>query len=194
MAVYLAIAIVAVGVVGGPALGDAALGGAPLVRVVQKFGVPGGAQVLAVGAMTALLGVLLNLILGLSRVLLAMARRGDMPRSLAQLNAAQTTPGRAVLVMGGAIALLVLLGNVKTTWSFSAFSVLSYYALANLAALRLPRGDCHYPRWIAWVGLGSCGFLAFWVEPQIWLTGLGAIAIGLVWKAGMDRWNRRSPQ
>jgi basic amino acid/polyamine antiporter, APA family len=194
MAVYLAIAIVAVGVVGAPALGDAALGGAPLVRVVQKFGVPGGAQILAVGAMTALLGVLLNLILGLSRVLLAMARRGDMPRSLAQLNAAQTTPGRAVLAMGGAIALLVLVGNVKTTWSFSAFSVLGYYALANLAALQLPRDNCRYPRWIAWVGLGSCGFLAFWVEPQIWLTGLGAIGMGLVWKAGMDRWHRRSPQ
>ena len=59
---------------------------------------------LAVGAITAMLGVLLNLILGLSRVLLAMGRRGDMPPVVARLNAASTTPTAAVLVMGAVIA------------------------------------------------------------------------------------------
>jgi APA family basic amino acid/polyamine antiporter len=34
--------------------------------------------IVALGAMTAMLGVLLNLLLGLSRVFLAMARRSDM--------------------------------------------------------------------------------------------------------------------
>jgi APA family basic amino acid/polyamine antiporter len=40
--------------------------------------------------------------------------------------------------MGAVIAGLALLGNVKTTWSFSAFTVLIYYAITNLAALRMP--------------------------------------------------------
>ncbi len=182
MLLYLAIAIVAVGTVGAPSLGLAAQTAAPLEVVVREFGLPGGSQTLTLGAMMALLGVLLNLILGLSRVLLAMARRGDMPRGLAQLNADQTTPTRAVWVMGGAIACLVLIGNVKTTWSFSAFAVLGYYAITNLAALQLPSEQQRYPRWIPMIGLVSCGFLAFWVEPGVWMVGLGAIGVGLVWQ------------
>ena len=53
---------------------------APLEVAARAFGVPGVSQVVAFGAITAKLGVLLNLILGLSRVLLAMGRRADMPR------------------------------------------------------------------------------------------------------------------
>ena len=75
-----------------------------------------------------MLGVLLNLLLGLSRVLLAMGRRGDMPSPVARLNQAGTTPTVAVVVVGVVIAGLVLVGNVKLTWSFSAFTVLIYYA------------------------------------------------------------------
>ncbi|MBD0311124.1 MAG: amino acid permease, partial [Microcoleus sp. T1-bin1] len=147
----------------------------------------GGAFVLAIGAMTAMLGVLLNLILGLSRVLLAMGRRRDMPRVLARLNQQGTTPHWAVLVVGIAIALLVLLGNVKTTWSFSAFNVLIYYAITNLAALRLPPQERLYPQWVCWLGLGSCLFLAFWVESSIWQVGLGLIVAGLIWHAIRQR-------
>ncbi|KAB2892903.1 MAG: hypothetical protein F9K28_10830 [Bacteroidetes bacterium] len=38
-----------------------------------------------------------------------------------------------------------------------------------------------YPKWIAWVGLATCLFPAFWVEVQIWLAGLGMSAFGLIW-------------
>jgi amino acid transporter len=41
------------------------------------------------------------------------------------------------------IPCLALLGDVKTTWSFSAFTVLIYYAITNLAALRLRSGCIH---------------------------------------------------
>ncbi|NJL95627.1 MAG: hypothetical protein HC915_18805 [Anaerolineae bacterium] len=129
-----------------------------------------------------MLGVLLNLILGLSRVLLAMGRRRDMPPQVARINAAGTTPTLAVIVMGVVIGALVLVGDVKTTWSFSAFNVLLYYGITNLAALQLGQGERLFPRWIAWLGLVACCFLAFWVEPAIWLAGLGLLAVGLGWK------------
>jgi APA family basic amino acid/polyamine antiporter len=138
-------------------------------------------MILAVGAVTAMLGVLLNLILGLSRVLLSMGRRKDMPSIFAKLNRSGTTPYPAVIVIGIAIAVLVLIGNVKTTWSFSAFTVLVYYALTNLSAIRLSESERLYPRFIPWVGLISCLFLAFWVEQRIWMIGLGLIGLGLVW-------------
>jgi basic amino acid/polyamine antiporter, APA family len=84
--------------------------------------------------------------------------------------------------------LLVLIGNVKTTWSFSAFTVLVYYALTNLAALRLPANARLYPAWTAWAGLASCLGLAFWVEPSVWASGLALILLGLGWHA----WRRRT--
>ncbi len=183
MLLYMSVAAVSIGAVGADVLGNATgqTKAAPLEVAVRSVAGAGGAVVLAIGAMTAMLGVLLNLILGLSRVLLAMGRRRDMPRILARLNQQQTTPYWAVLVVGLAIAFLVLLGNVKTTWSFSAFNVLIYYAITNLAALRLPPQERLYPQWVGWLGLGSCLFLAFWVESSIWQLGLGLIVAGLIW-------------
>ncbi|AUT03482.1 amino acid permease [Nostoc sp. CENA543] len=183
MLLYITVATVGIGAVGVETLANAVgqSKAAPLEVVARSVGGTGAAIVLAVGAIAAMLGVLLNLILGLSRVLLAMGRRGDAPRFLARLNQRQTAPHIAVIVVGIAIALLVLLGNVKTTWSFSAFSVLIYYAITNFAALQLSTAERLYPMWIGWVGLLSCLFLAFWVESSIWKVGLGLILAGLVW-------------
>lgn len=189
MVLYLLVASVAIGAVGSVALSDpiGQTQAAPLEAVARLIGGSQTALVVGIGAMTAMLGVLLNLVLGLSRVLLAMGRRFDMPRLLARLNSQQTTPDVAVWVVGLAIGLLVLTGNVKTTWSFSAFSVLIYYAITNAAALRLSRSQRLYPTWIAWVGLGSCLFLAFWVEPQVWLVGIALIVAGWIWHGVRQR-------
>ncbi|NEQ41208.1 MAG: amino acid permease [Okeania sp. SIO3I5] len=161
---------------------------APLEVIARSgLGVRVIPQLIAVGAITAMLGVLLNLILGLSRVLLAMGRRRDLPKVVARLNSGQTTPYVAVVVVGVAIAFLVLIGDVKTTWSFSAFNVLIYYAITNFAALQLSPEERLYPKWLGWVGLASCLFLAFWVEQQIWLVGLGLILVGLIWHSLIHR-------
>ena len=134
-----------------------------------------------------MLGVLLNLILGLSRVLLAMGRRHDMPAITSRIDTKNSTPYIAVIIVGIGIGLLVLIGNVKTTWSFSAFTVLIYYSITNLSALQLKPEERLYPKWIAWVGLSACLFLAFWVDIQIWLVGLVMIALGLLWHAVAKR-------
>lgn len=73
-----------------------------------------------------MLGVLLNLLLGLSRVVLAMARRGDMPSLFSRVDDARSSPTGAVLLVGAIIAGLSAIGSLKTTWSFSAFTVLIY--------------------------------------------------------------------
>jgi len=185
MALYVAVSFVAVAATGAPVLAQATRdAAAPLEVLARGFGVSSVAWLVAVGAITAMLGVLLNLLLGLSRVLLAMSRRGDMPRGLARLTGEegeQTSPRRAVFAVGAIIVLLALTGSVKTTWSFSAFTVLVYYAITNFAALRLSADVRLYPRWVPASGLVCCLGLAFWVEPSIWLAGIGLIAVGLVW-------------
>jgi APA family basic amino acid/polyamine antiporter len=122
-------------------------------------------------------GVLLNLILGLSRVILAMGRRADLPRALAHVTHGGN-PDRAILLTGLTIAMLALIGNIETVWSFSALTVLIYYTITNLAALRLPRSLRIYPRWVSVAGLVGCLGLAAFIPPKIWLAGGGVAAAG----------------
>ena len=136
---------------------------------------------IALSAITAMLGVLLNLVLGLSRVLLAMGRRHDVPGFFKNVNASGTTPVPAVIGVGILIAGLTLIGDVKTTWSFAAFTVLIYYGITNLAALRLPKENRLYPRAFSYAGLGGCFFLCWWVGPVVWVIGLKLIVLGLLW-------------
>lgn len=183
MLLYALVAIIGVGTIGADGLAAAtAAQAAPLEVAAATFGVPALPQLITIGAITAMLSVLLNLILGLSRVLLAMGRRRDMPPIVAKLNEAGTTPYVAVIVMGIFVALLTLVGDVRTTWTFSAFTVLIYYSITNLSALQLTSEERLFPRWVSVIGLIACFFLAFWVEPAIWLFGLGLIVVGLIWQ------------
>lgn len=183
MLLYALVAVVGVGSVGAALFGNSVSAqGAPLEFVARAFDIPLVPEVVAVGAVTAMLGVLLNLILGLSRVMLAMGRRGDMPNSVAKLDRSQSTPYVAVIVVTLVIAGLTLIGDLKTVWSFSAFTVLIYYALTNLSALRLGKAQRLYPIVFAWLGLIACLFLAFWVDPTVWVAGLGLIVVGFLWR------------
>lgn len=182
-ALYLSVGAVAVSIVGASRLAGAAQTEvAPLQIAAEALAGEILAMVVTVGAITAMLSVLLNLILGLSRMLLAMGRRGDVPSRLSSISAAGT-PVPAVIAVAIVIGLLVLVGDVKLTWSFSAFTVLVYYAITNLAALRLPREQQMFSPAFAWGGLVSSAFLAFWVEWKIWVFGLALIAAGLIWHA-----------
>ena len=86
---------------------------APLHKIADGFGIPWAGTVLAVGAITAMLGVLLNLILGLSRVLLAMGRRAEMPTQVALVAEKTGVPWVATLVVAAIIGLIVLVGDVQ---------------------------------------------------------------------------------
>jgi basic amino acid/polyamine antiporter, APA family len=181
--IYIAVGAVGIATVGADRLAEAAATEvAPLVVAAKTFDVPIAYWIVGIGAVTAMLGVALNLILGLSRMLLAMGRRRDMPRLFANVNSSGS-PVPAIIAVGIGIAALALIGNVETTWSFSAFTVLIYYAITNLAALRLPQEKRLYPRAIAWCGLLACLSLAFFVEREIWMAGIGLIAAGLIWHA-----------
>lgn len=185
MVLYVLVTTVALAVAGAPAFARATRGeAAPLEIVARSFG--GFAQpwvpwLVGIGATVAMLGVSLNLLLGLSRVLLAMGRRRDVPALFARIDSRGRTPGPAVVGVAALIAGIVWVGDVGATWSLSAFTVLVYYALTNLAALRLSGRERLFPRWIAVAGLTGCLFLAFWVEREIWLTGLALVVAGWLW-------------
>lgn len=153
---------------------------APLAALLD--GTP--AHLVELGALAAMAGVLLNLILGLSRVWLAMGRRADLPTALAELDS-KNNPTIAVVVTGAVVAAIALVGDLRLAWSFSAFTVLLYYAITNLAALRLPPENRRAPRFLSWFGLVSCAFLAFWVDARA--LSLGGLVLLM---AVIARWVR----
>ena len=184
---YVLVAIAAIGALGSESLAESATDRAtPLESAAAALGIPGLELLVAIGAVTAMLGVLLNLILGLSRMLLALGRRRDMPPVFASITV-RGVPRAAVVLVGIAVACLAFTGDVESAWAFSAFTVLIYYAVTNLAALRLPRNLRLYPRPVAWVGLAGCLFLTPFLPLRIWIVGSALVLAGLLWRLAASR-------
>lgn len=180
---YVGVALVVLASLGTGGLESVAGGHAtPLELAARAMGHPLLARLVAIAAITSMLGVLLNLMLGLSRVVLAMGRQGDMPPVLAQVSPERATPAAAVMLVGLLISTLAFIGSIEIAWSFSAFTVLIYYAITNLAALQLPKEQRLYPKWVAICGMAASLFLAFFVPVPIWAAGVGLILVGLFWK------------
>jgi basic amino acid/polyamine antiporter, APA family len=182
---YFAVAITAVGSVGASAMAETA---APLQVAAESFGVPWVALVVSVGGVTAMLGVILSQLLGLSRMAFAMARRGDLPPFLEHVHPRYAVPGRAVLVIGAVAAVVAATGTLRGVASAAAFTILLYYAIANLAAMRMPAEAKLYSDAVPWVGVISCMVLAFSLQMPVILTGLGVLAAGLLARVVVRSW------
>ncbi|HEX2202088.1 MAG TPA: APC family permease, partial [Longimicrobium sp.] len=104
---YLAVATAAVGAVGADVL---ARSPAPIAAAADAMGRPALAWAVSLGAVAAMLGVLLSQLLGLSRMVFAMARRGDLPPALARVDARTGAPARAVAAVGLVAAAVAALG------------------------------------------------------------------------------------
>ncbi|MEO9249280.1 APC family permease [Citricoccus nitrophenolicus] len=141
------------------------------------------------GAALASLGSMLNLVAGLSRTGLAMAREGDLPRALATVSARTSVPWVAQVAAAAVVVLLVLLTDVLTVVGFSSFGVLVYYAVANLAAFTLTERVVRAPRWLNLTGALLCLVLASTLPWVSVLVMLGVFAVGLAGRA-MVVWRR----
>lgn len=190
-ALYLAVAVVAIGSAGAGSFATLTrTTAAPLALIADSFPLPGMGLVLALGAILAMLHMVFHLLLRLSRMTVVMSRRRDMPLRLARLHKPESLPEAAVAGVGLLVAgLVVLVGDLDTLWALSAFGALVYAAITNLSALQLPTDAQRLPRIVATVGLVTSLFLAFWVEPVIWITGCALVLAGLAWKWGMH-WGR----
>ena len=93
-------------------------------------------------------------------------------------------PDRAVLLIGAIAALVAATGTLRGVASAASFTILVYYGIANLAALRIPSDRKLYPDAIPAAGLTACTLLALSLSLPAILTGLGVLAVGL----GVRRW------
>ncbi|HSU16903.1 APC family permease [Longimicrobium sp.] len=177
---YLLVTAAAVGSVGAEVL---ARTDAPLAEAARAMGMPELEVIVSAGAVCAMLGVLLSQLLGLSRMVFAMARRGDLPRPLAKVDARSGAPRRAVVLVGAGAALAAAFGTLRAIAPAASFAILLYYALANLAALRMPREGRLYPDAVPAVGLAACALLAASIPPRTMGVGIAVLAAGFIVRA-----------
>ncbi len=176
-ALYAAVAFVAVANLGATGM---AASPSPIEASAKAFNWPQVSKVVAIGATTAMLGVLLSQILGISRMIFAMARRGDVPSALAHVHPVHAVPDRGIFLTAAAMLLVILFGTLELIVATAAFTILLYYSIANLAAFRMRPEDRLYPRWIPVLGFISCLVLAATLELKVILSGLGLLALGFL--------------
>lgn len=177
---YIGVALTGLSVLGPDKFSDFSENNvAPLFGIADKLSSEYLRLLVSIGAVTAMLGVMLNLILGVSRVFLAMGRNGDMPRFLATIK--NSNPTYAIIFACLVVLGLMLAGDIKSNWSLSAFKVLIYYLITNLAALKLKAEDRFYPRWVSYLGLSGCLLLVVFFEHKTLFQGTYLILAGIIW-------------
>jgi APA family basic amino acid/polyamine antiporter len=177
LVVYAAVAISSLLAVGPQALANSA---APLDTVVRGGSLDVLAPFVRVGGTIAALGVLLSLIVGVSRTTFAMAANGEMPRWLDAVHPRHRVPHHAELAVGTVVAVVVLFADLRGAIGFSSFAVLTYYAIANASALTLPPEHRRWPRAIAVLGLVGCAMLALTLPTGSVIGGTVVLSIGAV--------------
>jgi APA family basic amino acid/polyamine antiporter len=150
---------------------------APLVAVVDAGGAGALGVLVRVGAAVAAGSALLSVLVGVSRTALAMARCGELPCRLAVINS-RGTPGMADVAGGLVTVLIAVFAGPAAAIALSACSVLVYYAVINLAALRLPVAQRSWPRWTSVLGLLMCVGLAVLLPLTQVLIAVAALVVG----------------
>lgn len=177
LVVYAAVDMSALLAIGPERLAGAA---APLEAAVSSGELSWLVGAARLGAAVASLGVLLSLIAGVSRTIFAMADNREMPTALAAVHARYRVPHRSELMVAGIVVVLALTTDLRSVISFSSFSVLVYYAIANASAWTLPRRHLLWPRAFAAMGFIGCVTLAFSLPRFAVAIGVGVLAAGSI--------------
>ncbi|MGO2720803.1 APC family permease [Brachybacterium tyrofermentans] len=176
----------------GPAPGGEGWGPAPFLTALESVGAGGAwSVVITIGAVAAAAGALLALIAGVSRTMLAMARGGDLPRTLAKSSNRYAVPQRAEIVAALAVLALVLLASdVLVAIAASAFGVLLYYAIGNLAAFTQAGQWRLFPTAMQIGGLIGCVVLVAALPGRTVVAGVVLVGIGVAYRAIVVRARR----
>ena len=172
---YAAVSFVAVGVLGAEGMAESR---SPLQMAAGNMTTPGIGLVITLGAATAMLGVLLSQILGISRMLLAMGRRNDLPGFFEKIHPSTSVPHLGILFTSGVILAITLLGSFEFVVRSATFTILLYYSITNLAAMKQPLTEQLYSRAIPWLGLAGCLVMSVSLPWEVILSGVILLAAG----------------
>ena len=187
-ALYIAVAIAAVSVLGPAAL---AASPRPVADVMAHvLGDRGATVVAAIAVLTTTNTTLLALTAG-SRVMYGMARRGALARSLAVVHPRRRTPVRAILAVTGLAAAFAVFGDFAIIAAVTDFAVYVVFLAVNgtVIILRRTRPELPRPFAVAWairgvpvlpvLGLGSVALMLTQLPPVAITVGTAACVLGV---------------
>ena len=135
----------------------------------------------------ASLGSLLALLAGMSRTASVMGEDGELPKLFAIRGGPGNSPWFAESVISLLVIVFVLSGNLVWTVGLSSFSILTYYAVANLAAYRQPKEAGARSRIWPLAGLMLCLAIGFSVPVDSLFIGLALLSVVMVLRLGLFR-------
>lgn len=174
---YALVSVVAVGVIGTEIMASSK---SPLQNVANALTTPGINLIITVGASTAMLGVLLSQILGISRMMFAMGRRKDLPGVFEKIHFKNGVPHIGIFFTGAIILILCLVGTFEFILASAAFSILLYYSITNIAAMRQPKEEQRFGKAVPVIGLLGCLAMAVSLDYRVIISGLLMLLIGFV--------------
>ena len=188
LAVYTAVGVTALATVDSALLAGS---DAPL-RLVASAGPIDAGGIVRFGAGVAALGAMLNLIPGVSRTALAMARQRELPGWLAHIEPQRSLPVRAELCVAAVVVTIVAVVDLRNAIAISGVAVLTYYAVTNAAALTLTSEQRRWSPTISVVGLVGCIALIASLPPTAIVAGTATLVVGVVVRAITTRGTTRS--
>ncbi len=160
----------------------------PVAHALQQIGVNWASALVATGVIAGLTTVMLVLFYGLTRIILAIARDGLLPRSFAAIDKKTQTPVRITLACGAIMAVaagflplgvLAELVNIGTLFAF-------VLVCGGVIVLRITHPDLPRPfkspfgLTLPIFGVLSCGALIAFLPLATHLRFVGWLALGLV--------------
>ncbi|WP_223199015.1 amino acid permease [Solihabitans fulvus] len=182
---YVLVAFTAVGAVGVDTLGRSNASLATVLAKVTGAGWP--ATVLAAGAVIAIASVVLTVLYGQTRILVAMSRDRLVPPVFARVGR-RRVPTVNTLVVGGIVAVLAALVPLGQLAEATSIGTLVAFGLVNVGVLVLRRTKPGLRRsfrtplvpFVPLLGLALCVLLVLGLAPVTWLAfGIWSV-VGLV--------------
>lgn len=181
---YGLVSVTAVGVIGFEAMGQST---SPLQLVAIELQTPLIQTIIALGACTAMLGVLLSQILGISRMFFAMGRNNDFFPVFQKTDVKRKVPVVAILFTAAVIVLLTYFGTFTFVLASAAFTILLYYSITNIVALKQDKKDRMYPDWVPVLGLAGCLAMAASLNLNVILSGIALLVSGFLFRWVLHR-------
>lgn len=137
-------------------------------------------------AAIAALGSLLALLAGMSRTAATMAEDGELPRVFAT-RSRNGSPWLVELFIAMTAIILASSGSFYLTIGLSSFAILTYYAIANLAAYRQPHREARRSKIWNILGLLLSLAIAFSVPLEGLLLGMAVLLLSMFLRWGLAK-------
>ncbi|MBY8867437.1 amino acid permease [Streptomyces sennicomposti] len=181
---YCAVALAAIGAIGGGQVGDRPAALSYVVNVVT--GSSAGGAVIAFGAVVAIASVVLAVMYGQTRILLSMSRDGLVPRVFEKVSPKTSTPVAGTLVVAVVFALPAAFASLDAVVNLCTIGTLATMAVVNVAVIALRRRQPDLARSfrvplypvVPLLGVVCCLYLMYETGWSTWLQFAGFLAAG----------------